>query len=87
MTRNARRRLLNSNPSLKKGPLAHGGPDLLVWHKAGNHQGESGSCGVLASMISQEAHPIEPPEPSQNKGPLAHGSNGGPVTLTVVFAY
>ncbi|KAA1074860.1 Ubiquitin carboxyl-terminal hydrolase 7 [Puccinia graminis f. sp. tritici] len=61
MTRNARRKLLNANPSLKKGPLANGSPDLLVRRKAGNHQGESWPCVVRGSS-------------TQSKGPLAHGS-------------
>ncbi|EFP77363.2 AKL10 [Puccinia graminis f. sp. tritici CRL 75-36-700-3] len=61
MTRNAQRRLLNANPSLKKGPLANGSPDQLVRRKAGNHQGESWPCVVRASS-------------TQSKGPLAHGS-------------
>ncbi|KAA1075533.1 Ubiquitin carboxyl-terminal hydrolase 7 [Puccinia graminis f. sp. tritici] len=74
MTRNARRRLLNANPSLKKGPLANGSTDLLVRRKAGNHQGESWPCVVQASKTGNEAPQLELPEPSQSKGPLAHGS-------------
>jgi hypothetical protein len=48
-----------------KGLLAHGSSDLLVRRKAGNHQGGSVSCEVLASSDNDEPLWNQSPVPKQ----------------------
>jgi hypothetical protein len=61
--------------------LAHGSPDLLFWRKAGNHQGESGSCVVLASSEDDEPlwnHSPVPKQPQDQAIPKLKPQNPPP---------